>query len=44
MPTGKEAPKKTYDHEVPGRSRAMDPDEKQSSDKERQRELDKDDA
>ena len=44
VPTGKEAPKKTYDHEVPGRSRAMDPDEKQSSDKERQRELDKDDA
>ncbi|MCP1387595.1 AI-2E family transporter [Corynebacterium sp. TA-R-1] len=44
VPVGKEAPKKTYDHEVPGRSRAMDPDEKQSSDKERQRELDKDDA
>ena len=42
IPVGKEAPKKTYDQEIPGRSRAIDPDA--SSDKERQRELDKDDA
>ena len=42
VPSPKEAPRKSYDHEVPGRARGIDPDA--SSDKERQRKLDNDGA
>jgi len=44
VPVDKEAPKKTYDREIPGKSRGVDPDGENASDKERQRKLEEDDA
>lgn len=44
VPVGNDAPSKTYDHEVPGRARAVDPDKATANDKERKQELDKDQA
>ncbi|WP_436796475.1 AI-2E family transporter [Corynebacterium glaucum] len=44
VPAGKEAPKKTYDREVPGKARGIDPDGENTSDKERQRKLEDDEA
>lgn len=44
VPTANEAPKKTYDSETPGEAPAVDPKAKNSSDKERQRQLDDDEV
>ncbi len=44
VPNEQDAPVKTYDREVPGRTEAIDNQGKTDSDKERQRHLDKDDA
>ena len=44
VPDPKEAPKKTHDREVPGRTRALDPSGDEKSDKARQRKLDNDDV
>ncbi|MDY5785656.1 AI-2E family transporter [Corynebacterium sp.] len=44
IPRPFEAPKKTYDSEIPGKTRAIDPNGDEHSDRKRQHELDKDDA
>ena len=44
VPTANEAPKKTYDSETPGEAPAVAPKAKNSSDKERQRQLDDDEV